>query len=64
MFVKKTKKTLKPSDKLQQLIIKYHIPEEIAVAIGEEAVSMAQRLFEKWKNNFEKNTKKPKTAYS
>jgi hypothetical protein len=54
MFVKKTEKNmnLKPSGKLLALMKKYNIPEDITVAIGEETVTMAQELFEKWKTNY------------
>ena len=43
-----------PSKKLLALMNKYNIPDDLALAIGEEAVRMAQELFVKWKKNFEK----------
>ena len=42
------------SKKLLALMNKYNISDELATAIGEEAVSIAQKLFEKWKTNFER----------
>ena len=51
--MKKTKRPL-PSDRLLSLMNKYNIPEELALALGQEAVGMAQALFEKWKTNFER----------
>ena len=55
--MKKTK-TPQPSDRLITLMNKYNIPEELAKAIGQEAVVMAQDLFVKWKTNFERVHKK------
>lgn len=49
---------VKPSDKLKELVEKYDIPVDVALALGGEAVDMAQQLFEKWKNNFTKQYKK------
>ena len=51
--MKKTKRPL-PSDRLLSLMNKYNIPEELALALGQEAVVMAQDLFVKWKTNFER----------
>ena len=48
--MKKTKQQ-NPTGKLMALIVKYNISEELALALGQEAVAMAQRLFQKWKNN-------------
>ena len=42
------------SKKLLALMNKYNISDELATAIREEAVSIAQKLFEKWKTNFER----------
>ena len=55
--MKKTR-TPQPSDRLLTLMNKYNIPEELALALGQEAVVMAQNLFVKWKTNFEKEYKK------
>ncbi|MCJ7713223.1 hypothetical protein MUO66_02015 [Candidatus Bathyarchaeota archaeon] len=55
--MKKTKRPL-PSNRLLSLMNKYNIPEELALALGQEAVVMAQNLFVKWKTNFEKEYKK------
>ena len=51
--MKKTR-TPQPSDRLLTLMNKYNIPEELAKALGQEAVVLAQDLFVKWKTNFEK----------
>ncbi len=50
-------KTPQPSEKLLSLMNKYNIPEELALALGQEAVVMAQDLFLKWKTNFERSHK-------
>ncbi|MCW3997043.1 MAG: hypothetical protein NWF10_00550 [Candidatus Bathyarchaeota archaeon] len=53
-MLKKGKPEIKPSGRLLELMNKYDIPVEVAQAIGEEAVRMAQTLFEKWKTNFKR----------
>ena len=51
--MKKTR-TPQPSDRLLSLMNKYNIPEELALALGQEAVVLARDLFVKWKTNFER----------
>ena len=51
--MKKTR-TPQPSHRLLSLMNKYNIPEELALALGQEAIVMAQNLFAKWKTNFKK----------